>query len=48
MVVREYPMLHTKFQGHRSFGSREDDLFYVFTIYTIYILHVSLSAILVK
>ena len=26
-------MLHTKFQGHRSFGSGEEDLFKVFTIY---------------
>ena len=26
-------MLHTKFQGHRSIGSGEQDLFKVFTIY---------------
>ena len=26
-------MLHTKFQGHRPFGSREEDCFKVFTIY---------------
>ena len=25
LVVLEYPMLHTKFQGHRPFGSREED-----------------------
>ena len=26
-------MLHTKFQGHPSFGSGEEDFFKVFTIY---------------
>ena len=26
-------MLHTKFQGHRRFGSSEEDFFKVFTIY---------------
>ena len=26
-------MLPTKFQGHRPFGSREEDFFKVFTIY---------------
>ena len=26
-------MLHTKFQGHRSVGSGEEDFFKVFTIY---------------
>ena len=26
-------MLHTKFQGHRPFGSGEEDFFKVFTIY---------------
>ena len=26
-------MLHTKFQGHRSIGSGEEDFFKVFTIY---------------
>ena len=26
-------MLHTNFQGHRPFGSREDDFLKVFTIY---------------
>ena len=26
-------MLHTKFQGHRPFGSGEEDSFKVFTIY---------------
>ena len=26
-------MLHTKFQGHRSIGSGEEDFFMVFTIY---------------
>ena len=26
-------MLHTKFQGHQSIGSREEDFFNVFTIY---------------
>ena len=25
LVILEHPMLHTKFQGHRSFGSGEDD-----------------------
>ena len=25
LVVLEYPMLHTNFQGHRLFGSREED-----------------------
>ena len=27
------PMLHTKFQGHRPFGSGEEDFWRVFTIY---------------
>ena len=26
-------MLHTKFQGHQSIGSEEEDVFKVFTIY---------------
>ena len=26
-------MLHTKFQGHRTIGSREEDFLKVFTIY---------------
>ena len=26
-------MMHTKFQGHRPFGSREEDFFKDFTIY---------------
>ena len=26
-------MLHTKFQGHRPFGSGEEDFFKIFTIY---------------
>ena len=26
-------MLHTKFQGHQPFSSREEDFFKVFTIY---------------
>ena len=26
-------MMHTKFQGHRPFGSGEEDFFKVFTIY---------------
>ena len=25
LVVLEHPMIHTKFQGHRPFGSREED-----------------------
>ena len=25
MIILAYLMLHTKFQGHRPFGSREDD-----------------------
>ena len=25
LAVLEHPMLHTKFQGHRPFGSREED-----------------------
>ena len=33
MVVLGYPMLHTKFQGHWSIGSGEEDLLKVFTIY---------------
>ena len=32
LVVLEHPMLHTKFQGHRSLGSREDS-FKVFIIW---------------
>ena len=27
LIVLEYPMLHTKFQGHRSIGSGEEDFF---------------------
>ena len=26
-------MMHTKFQGHQPFGSREEDFLKVFTIY---------------
>ena len=33
LVVIKYLMLHTKFQGHRPFGSREEDFLKVFTIY---------------
>ena len=33
LVVLEYQMLHTKFQGHWPFGSREEDFFNVFTPY---------------
>ena len=33
LVVLKQPMLHTKFQGHMSFGSGEEDFFKVFTIY---------------
>ena len=33
MVVLGYPMLHTKFQGHWSTGSGEEDFLNVFTIY---------------
>ena len=32
LVVLEYPMLYTKFQGHRPFGSRKDLLRFL-TIY---------------
>ena len=28
MVVLGYPMLHTKFQGHRSTGSGEEDFYW--------------------
>ena len=35
LVVPEYPMLHTNFQGHRPFGSREED-FLRFLPYTLY------------
>ena len=33
MVVLGYPMLHTKFQGHWSVGSGEEESLKVFTIY---------------
>ena len=33
LVVLPYMMLHTKFQGHGSTGSGEEDFFIVFTIY---------------
>ena len=33
LVVLEHSMLHTKFQGHRPFGSGKEDFFKVFTIY---------------
>ena len=33
LVVLTYMMLHTKFQGHGSIGSGEEDFFKVFTIY---------------
>ena len=33
LVVLEQPMLHTNFQGHRPFGSEEEDFCKVFTIY---------------
>ena len=33
MVVLGYPMLHTKFQGHWSTGSGEEDFLKVFTLY---------------
>ena len=33
LVVLPYTMLHTKFQGHWSIGSGEEDFFKVFTIY---------------
>ena len=32
LVVLEHPMLHTKFQGHRPFGSGEAGFFKVFTV----------------
>ena len=33
LVALEYPMLHTNFQGHRPFGSREEEFFHGFIIY---------------
>ena len=33
LVALAYMMLHTKFQDHLLFGSGEDDIFKVFTIY---------------
>ena len=33
LVVIEYPMLYTKFQGHWPLGSKEEDFFKFFTIY---------------
>ena len=33
LVVLKRPMLHTKFQDHQPFGSREEDFFKLFTIY---------------
>ena len=33
VIVLPYTMLHTKFQGHWSIGSGEEDFFKVFTIY---------------
>ena len=33
LVVFKHPMPHTKFQGHRPFGSGEEDFFKVSTIY---------------
>ena len=33
LVVPEYPMLQTKFQGLRPYGSGEEDFFKVFTLY---------------
>ena len=33
LVVLQYLMLHTNFQGNQLFGSREEDFFKVFTIY---------------
>ena len=33
LVVLEYAMLHTKFQGHRPLGSREEKFLKDFTIY---------------
>ena len=33
MVVLGYLTLHTKFQGHWSTGSREEDFLKIFTIY---------------
>ena len=43
LVVLEYPMPHTNFQGHWPFGSREEDFLKVFTIYehVCYIGHVT-------
>ena len=33
LLVLALTMLHTKFQGHQSVGSGEEDFFKVFTIY---------------
>ena len=33
LVVLEHQILHTKFQGHRPFGSGEEDFLKAFTIY---------------
>ena len=33
LVVLEHPMLHTKCQGHRPFGSGEEGFFKVFNVY---------------
>ena len=41
LVVLERPMLHATFQGHRPFGSGEEDFFRV-------LLYMSMAAILVK
>ena len=33
LIWFEHPMLHTKFQGHRPFGSGKKDFFKIFIIY---------------
>ena len=40
LVILEHPMLHTKFQGHRPFGSGEED-------FLRFLLYMGMAAILV-
>ena len=41
LVVLEHPMMHTKFQVHWPFGSREEDFLKYFTIYGSHLGHVT-------
>ena len=43
LVVLTYTMLHTKFQGHRSIGSGEEDFFFYF-----FLLYIGVAAMLVN